>query len=102
MLLRGPGDGVVLAIGLQRAGAHPVGVEVRAPVAPDVDRPEVVGRLAAMDPLGDRLPGAPAGGDAEGVEPGADAEFRQRSEERRVGPESVSTYISRWTRLYSK
>src|SRR3546814_7959299 len=49
MLLRGPGDGVVLAIGLQRAGAHPVGVEVRAPEAPDVDRPEVVGRLAAME-----------------------------------------------------
>src|SRR3546814_3234981 len=30
-----------------------------------------------MDPLGERLPGAAAGGDAEGVEAGADEEVRQ-------------------------
>src|SRR3546814_338074 len=49
----------------------------RAPAVPDGPRHEVVGRLAHMDPLGGRLPGAAAGGDAEGVEAGADEEVRQ-------------------------
>ncbi len=77
MLLEGPGHGVVLAIGLQRADTHPVGVEMRAAEAPDIDRPEIVRRLALGDPFGERH-ARPAGrSNAEGVEAGADEEIPQ-------------------------
>ena len=48
--------------------------EVVAAEAADVDGPEVVGGLAVRDPFGQRHAGAAAGGDAEGVEAGADEE----------------------------
>ena len=64
----------MLAVELERARAHPADVVVRRAEAADVDRPEVVGRLAARDPLGERLAGAAAGRDAERVEAAADVE----------------------------
>src|SRR5580658_5925009 len=42
-LLAGPGDGVVLAVQFQRAGAHPVDVRMRCAEAPYVYRPQIAG-----------------------------------------------------------
>ena len=49
-----------------------LGVEMVPAEAADVDRPQIEGRLALGDPLGERHAGAAAGRDAEGVEAGAD------------------------------
>ena len=74
VLLVRPGRGVVLGVELEGAGAHPVDAPVRLAEAADVDRPQVHRRFAAHDPLGERLAGPAAGGDAVGVEAGADVE----------------------------
>ena len=74
MLLVGPGDGVVLAVQLQRALTHPIHIGVRRPEATDVHRPDIERGFAADDPFGQSFPGAAAGRDAEGVEPSADIE----------------------------
>ena len=62
----------MLGVGLERARAHPARVEMVAAKAADVDRPQIVGRLALGDPFGEHHAGAAAGRDAEGVEAGAD------------------------------
>ena len=62
----------MLAVGLERPGPHPVRVEMVLAEPPDVDRPEIVGRCALRDPLGERHAGAPACRDAERVEASAD------------------------------
>ena len=67
----------MLAVELERARAHPAVVAVRRAEAADVDRPEIERRLAGRDPLGERLAGAAARGDAEGVEAAADEEALQ-------------------------
>src|SRR3546814_15261505 len=77
MLLMGPGHGVVLAIGLQRAGAGPAVVAMQRAEAADVDRPQIHRRLAARHPFRQRLAGTAARRDAEGVEPGADREIAE-------------------------
>ena len=77
VLLMGPGHGVVLAIGFERAGQHPAAVAVERPEAPDIHRPEIHGRLAGGDPFGERPAGAAGARDAEGVEAGADIEAGQ-------------------------
>ena len=70
-----------------------LGVEMVLAEAADVDRPEVVGRLALGDPFGERHAGAAAGGDAEGVEAGADedaAHLRRLAEDEvAVGREAL-------------
>src|SRR5262249_38314936 len=68
MLLERPGHGVVLGVGLHGARTHPVGVEVIAPEAADIDWPEIVRRLAFGDPLGQRHAGTAARRDAKGIE----------------------------------
>ena len=62
----------MLGVGLERARAHPVRVEMVLAEAADVDRPEIVRRLALGDPFGEHHAGAAARRDAEGVEAGAD------------------------------
>ena len=72
IFLERPGHGVVLGVGLERAGAHPVRIEMVPAEAADVDRPEIVRRLALGDPFGEHHACAAPGCDAEGVEAGAD------------------------------
>jgi hypothetical protein len=62
----------VLGISLERTLAHPVGIEVVLSEAANIDRPEIEGRLALGDPLGERHAGATCGRDAERIEAGAD------------------------------
>ena len=62
----------MLGVSLERARAHPAGIEVVLAEAANVDRPEIEGWLAFGDPLGERHAGPAAGRDAEGVEAGAD------------------------------
>ena len=69
-------DRVVLAIGLERAVAHPVAVAMQIGEAADVDDPKVERRLAVDHPLRQHPAGAAAGRDAEGVEAGADEHVR--------------------------
>ncbi len=78
------GDRVMLAIGFERAVAHPVAVAVHRRKAADIDRPEIQRRLAAHRPFRQHPAGAAARGDAEGVEAGADEHvgaFRRRAED---------------------
>src|SRR5258706_11020985 len=77
VLLARPGHGVVLAVGLECASAHPVGVLVGATETADVDDPQVVGSNAAVDPFSKCHAGATAGGDPERVEAGTDEEVLQ-------------------------
>ena len=63
-------DRVMLAIGLERAVAHPVAVAVQVGKAPDVDHPQVERRLAVDDPLRQHPAGAAARRDAERIEAG--------------------------------
>src|SRR6202034_1129031 len=100
MLLAGPGDGVVLAVQFQRAGAHPVDVPMRRAESPYVHRPQIARGLPRHDPLGQHLTGAAAGGDAEGVESRSDVEaveLRRRSEDevtvRREAFRSVDEFL---------
>ena len=72
-----PRHRVVLGVSLHRAGAHPVGLLMRAAEAAEIDGPQVVRRPTGVHPLGQRHAGAASGGDAEGVEPGTDEELRQ-------------------------
>ena len=72
ILLERPGHGVMLGVGLERAGAHPVRVEMVPAEAADVDRPQIERRLALGNPFGERHAGAAARRDAEGVEAGPD------------------------------
>src|SRR6185437_362158 len=84
VLFMRPRHRIVLAVGLQRARQHPLAIAVNVAEAPDIDRPEVHGRLAGGDPLGQRAPGAAGAGDAEGVEAGAHVEvshFRRLAED---------------------
>ena len=84
ILLERPGHGVVLGVGLERPGAHPVGVEMVPAEAADIDRPQIVRRLALGHPFGEHHAGAAAGRDAEGVEAGPDidaAHLRRLSED---------------------
>ena len=77
-------DRVVLAIGFERAVAHPVAVAVQAGKAPDVDDPQVERRFAVDHPLRQHPAGAAARRDAEGVEAGADEHvraFRRQAED---------------------
>src|SRR5262245_19282666 len=68
ILLMRPGHGVVLGVGLERAGAHPVRVEMVLAEAANIHRPEIVRRLALGHPFGQHHAGTAAGGDAESVE----------------------------------
>ncbi len=77
MFLERPGHCVVLAIGLNRAGAHPVGVEMRAAKAADVSGPKIKRWLALGDPFGQRHTSPAARSNAKGVEPRPDKEIGQ-------------------------
>ena len=77
VLFRRPGHGVMLAIGLERAGADPIGVGMGPAKAANIDGPEIIGRRASGDPFGQRHPRAAARGDAIGVEARADVEAGQ-------------------------
>src|SRR6185437_11030958 len=46
VLFMRPRHRIVLAVGLQRARQHPLAIAVNVAEAPDIDRPEVHGRLA--------------------------------------------------------
>ena len=93
VFLERQGDGVVLAVGLERAGRGPSGVAGGCGEAADVDEPEVQGRLALRHPLGQHPARAAARGDAEGVEAGADEEVphlrRLAEDEVAVGREGL-------------
>ncbi len=64
----------MLAVELERARPDPAVVALRLAEATDVDRPEVHGRFARHDPLGERASGAARRGDAERIEAAADVE----------------------------
>ena len=74
VFLEREGDGVVLAVGLERPLAGPGVVAVELGEAADVDDPEVHRLLALRHPVGEHPAGAAGRGDAEGVEAGADEE----------------------------
>src|SRR5690242_289255 len=73
----GPGHGIVLAIGLERAREHPTAIAMKGGETPDVYGPEIHRRLAARDPFGERPASAPGARDPEGVETGANIEAVQ-------------------------
>ena len=83
----------MLGVEFQRARAHPVDAPVRLAEAADVDGPEVHRRLAAHDPFGERLAGPAPGGDAVGVEAGAEVKLfdlgRLAEDEVAVGGEGL-------------
>ena len=70
----GPGHLVVQAQHLGDAVGQPALVGVEAREAAHIDRPQVERGLALHDPLGQRLAGTAAGGDAHRVEAAADPE----------------------------
>ena len=94
VFLEREGDGVVLAVGLERALPRPVAVAVQLGEAADVDDPEVHRRLAGHRPIGEHPPCPAARRDAEGVEAGADEEAahlrRLAEDEIAVGGERLS------------
>src|SRR5262249_52296398 len=57
-----------LGIGLERARAHPIRIEVGLAETAKIDRPEIEGWLTVGDPLGECHPGAAASRDAERIE----------------------------------
>ena len=69
-LVVGVGDVVVRRVHLVGAGQAVAAGAVVRPEATDVHPPEVTGRFAADDPLGDHLPVAAGSGDAVGAEAG--------------------------------
>ena len=72
VLFRRPGDGVMFAIGFQRAFPYPVGRLMHLAEAADVYRPKVERGRALGHPFRQRHARPPARGDAKGVEPGPD------------------------------
>ncbi len=77
-------DGVVLAVGLERALAGPGAVLVQPGEAADVHGPQIHRLFAGRHPLGQHPTGAPGRGNAESVEPGTDeeaAQFRRLAED---------------------
>ena len=62
----------MLAIGLKRAGAHPVDIGMRSAEAADVYRPHIIGRRAIGHPFGQRHPGTAPRSDTKGIESGTD------------------------------
>src|SRR4029453_10154052 len=58
----------MLGIGLERARAHPVRVEMVLAEAADIDRPEIVRRLALGHPFGEHHARAPPRGAVASVE----------------------------------
>ena len=72
IFLRRPSHAVMFRVGLERARADPVGIEMATSEPPDVRRPEVERRRAFYDPFGERHSRAAPGCDAEGVEARAD------------------------------
>src|ERR1051325_5955672 len=66
----------MLAIGLQRAGQHPMAVAMELAEAADIDGPEVHWRFTAGDPFRQRPAGTAGARDAEGIESCADEIIR--------------------------
>src|SRR3569623_1654972 len=95
VLLMRKRDGVVLAVGFERAVPHPGAVAMQLTEAADVDDPKVERRFAAHRPFGQRPAGAAAGRDAEGVEAGADIHVgafgRGTEDEVAVGREALGS-----------
>ena len=77
VLLRRPGDGVMLAISLQRPRPHPIGGKMHPAKAPDIHRPQIVRCRPLGHPFGQGHASPPGRGDAKGVEPRPHKEIRQ-------------------------